>query len=345
MVGAPGRWTYRIETAFFYSMPPLRSRRFSWSASLLAGWVALAGCTADLRTDALRSAAVSAENQTQARAAFDAMLQEHGYAAWRKASRAEWVVVDEWSSSFLRGFTPLPANRCRLTIQLTPGKSQLEARIVALPDDAENDGSNQRATETETESASNETASQAGAGETLVLGLDDGRPYRLKTLQSGDGAQGGAGGERMYLEGGEADEARIYLESLQLYFELPFRLADARALALLSDAAEAPSNNAVPSSEVDQGWKKIRVYAARQDFALDPQRDQYIFAIDGAARRVQHAAFTYRELFAFYSGALLYRDLKRFDGVLLPRRIDVTGGPEDSEADHSFLLESARFVR
>lgn len=123
-------------------------------------------------------------------------------------------------------------------------------------------------------------------------------------------------------------EIQLYLESLQLYFELPFREPETIAYA---------GERALDGRTFD--------LLLMSDGPLEParDRDQYLVWLSRETNRPEVIEITYRDVLSSYRGALHYGDWRLVDGMLVPFRIAVTGGVEDRDPVHTLTLESVRF--
>ncbi len=270
-------------------------------------------------------------------AALEAIGAAHGlreYRRWQSGRETlEIVLIDDWASGFLRGFTPLPEDRTRLLLHITAAPQTASSpapTILAYP---------------------------LGSGETVPLpGAGDSDPLKAR-LHFGIRPHGDAAPGAFYADparpddnrrGADADDVRVYLESLWLYLSLALQLAadpaartDSYALA----AASAPGPEKQSAGSSEQKFERLLVTPGGS--APAETRDQFLLWYDSGSRLIRFVEFTYRDVFSFYQGALVYpadANSGSFPAGL-PARVSVTDGVEESEAVHTLILESARLIR
>lgn len=147
------------------------------------------------------------------------------------------------------------------------------------------------------------------------IGVRDGRAYSIV-----DGRE----------ELNDAAGVRVYLESARLYMEAPC------SLATLGEARIAGER------EIN-GERYDLVFVSSAVSELSQEKDQYLAWIAKNNAQLLMIQFTYRELYASYSGALMYSELKPLGPAPYFTQIDVTDGPDDAQPVHALILEDARF--
>lgn len=282
---------------------------------LLVGSLLSAGCfgIADLRTDAMKAQNRAGENATaraDGTAEFDRLTETAGLPAFWKlvnsGDRLELVLSDDWSSSFVRSFTPLPENRGRLRLVVKPGPEP-EFAATVLP------------------AAGGEPDANA-----IRFGIKHKRAYYSDPA---------ADEER---SGEDAADVKVYLESLWLYLALPLQLAlapGARTGAYVLPEAGAPASKGGGTDQLR------RLFVSPGGADPSPDRDQYILWSEPDTGRLAFVEFTYREVFDFYSGALYYDDYREVSGFRLPFTTKITDGIQQPDSVHTIEIESVRRLR
>ncbi|MCR9142037.1 MAG: hypothetical protein NXI24_07280 [bacterium] len=256
----------------------------------------------------------AAERSIQGAKLFDQMTEAAGLDAYRRKIDSgdvlRLVIVDDWQSTLIRSFTPLPENITRLQLEISPGPIPDIAATVLAPNP---------------ESGTDKSGAQPQDPPAIRFGIRDGSAYYANAEE-----------ER---EGPDAADVKVYLESLWLYLSLAQQLGSApgaRASASALPDAQAPGA---------PGKTMQRIFISPGGAAPASDRDQYILWMPPEDARVAFVEFTYREVFDFYQGALYYKDMRRVAGLLLPFTTRVTDGIDDPESVHTIQIESAEFAR
>lgn len=283
------------------SNAPSEFRRLKLSRTVLLVCIITfgsSGCLgiADLRTDAIKNQGIDSDRMTQdGRRLLTAAAEAAGLKAYQtKLKRGETltlIVTDSWSSSLLRGFTPLPANQTRLQLVIRPGP------ITAI-----------EATATDIKTGSQDAA--------LRFGIKGGAGYFTNPSDPDENRAGA-----------DATDVKIYLESLWLYLSLPLHLAFKPQAAM---AAYALPTAGGPASR-DREWDRVFVSPGgaepspeRDQYILwlDPRNNQTGF-VEFTYREVfefYSGALYYSDLRAV-DGVIFPHEIKVTDGIDDPESV------------------------
>lgn len=108
----------------------------------------------------------------------------------------------------------------------------------------------------------------------------------------------------------ENDEMYFWLPTYQYFIEFPLRIQNANAV----NYAGSKVIDGIPCEGVLASWN-----------TTEPQKevDQYLLWIDAESKQLIRLEYTIREFYKFLTGAVYFKDLKDYDGILLPSILPV----------------------